>query len=835
MPQYNSAAAILTSISAMQWATQGVQLNRSKINRLFNGDAPWTEAERRANRLNTNFNWLEGTRIAANARSQMYNAFFSPGDFFDIKLDAYSGIPTHKRDGWSRCMTNYINRELRRDKRFRSSLEQAHAQVVLHGPGPSLWRNPTSPTPDTLGVDDILVPAGTLADMSNLDCLSIYREWTWSQLYDLTHGSQVDKGWNTPYIDSILASLYKQPLQPPYQGNRWLFPEKIAADAKENASLYAASALGKVLAWEFYYRDEENGHWNRRIILDYDNIQPEGLKADLQRAKPEFLYSKDDYAEDWSSILHWFMGNCSNVAPFRYYSIRSIGYLLYGVCLTQNTVRCRMTDHILQSLLTWFRNVSEDDRERLEDIQLHHLGIFPDGLSMVTAQERYTADWNLIGMGLQQNRQLMAESATSFLPDIAVEGDKPAMTATESLIRNNASVTLTSAVLNQLYNQSEPFYREICRRFALGRDSDPMTKRILAQMKEDNIPREVLTKHLANAEITPNRMMGGGNKAVELTTARALFEARGAFGPQADGPIKRKYALALTNDPQFVRELVPEVQQISSSAVLAQFAFGSLMEGVPVVQRGGLNEVDYIDTLIQMMAAAMKPLEALQEQPTALAVNAERIAGLVNVGAHIEQHIQALAADEQERETVRNFQNDVNGLMQQLKAYAERVTEMEQAQAHGNGASAIEAETHAKLAAMQTLAEAKAQIATLQAQLKAQHKDAAFIQEQERKDAATTQELRRKEVLTHAEVAASHDRAAADVAATDLRTRADLILASRQADHDRTQASADASQDRAHAEAEHATDLSHTEEKHEVDLKAAKAKAAVKPKAPANK
>lgn len=56
MPLFNTAAEILTQIGQIQWATQPIQQNRAKINRLMNGDPPWTDAERRANRLNTNIN-----------------------------------------------------------------------------------------------------------------------------------------------------------------------------------------------------------------------------------------------------------------------------------------------------------------------------------------------------------------------------------------------------------------------------------------------------------------------------------------------------------------------------------------------------------------------------------------------------------------------------------------------------------------------------------------------------------------------------------------------------------------------------------------------------------
>jgi len=802
MPTFKTAAECLTQISSIQWATQGIQGNRAKINRLMNGDPPYTEEERRINRLNSNNNWLEGPRIVKNADYQLANAFFGPGDYFTIALDTYSAVPIWKRDEWSACLTSYINKALRDSDLLESTIEQAIAQVVLHGPGPSLWTKRTAPIPETCGVDDVLVPAGTLADMSNLDFFAVYDEWTWGQLYGMTHGDAVDNGWNMAYVNALLEALYKQPLQPLYQGNRWLFPEKIAEDFKENSNTFAAAALGRALVWKCYTRNQNSGKWNQKILLDYNNITPESLRTQfsIEKARPEFLFEKDDYADEWRHIIHWFIGNCSTVAPYRYYSIRSIGYQLYGPTFMQNMVRNRHADHVLQELLMLFRNVSDDDREKLEQIELHHLGILPDGVSIVNAAERHSADWNLVGNFLSGNRQLMAESSAAYLPDIATEGEKPAMTATESLIRNNASVTLTSSVQNKLYKQAKHFFREIVRRVCLKDERDPVTKEVLRRMKLDRIPRQVLDIDIM--EVTPNRVLGGGNRAVELTVAQKLMEARGAFGPTADLPIRRKYMLALTNDPEFVRATLPEEPIVSSSSLAAQYAFGTLMEGVPVQQSGTLNEVDYIETLFQLVGACMKPLEAMQEQPAALPIAAERITGLVNVAHHIEQHVQVLAQDASARERVRGYQALVNQVMQQLKAYAQRVTEMEQAGSQGQMSDA-----QAKIIGMQQIAAAKAEIMGKTADVKLEHKDAAFIAEQKRKDAQTTFEIQRKSALTHA-----------DVAAKDLTTTADLIHGARRAHVDQAVDEANAMQDHAVSHVSHAQDLANTQQAHEAEM-----------------
>lgn len=758
--KFDSPASILTEISQMQIASNPVQENRARINRLFNGDPPWTEEERQANKIFTNVNWLEASRIGQNSRFQLNNAIFKSGNFFNVRLD--TGRPD-KRETWGHCLSKYINRSLRRSQCFRGSYESALAQTVLHGPGPQLWRKKFPPIPDSVGVDDIILPAGTMADMENLDYLAIYQDWTWAQLRDMTTGDAVDPGWNKPYADSLLKNLYKQCLQPIYQGNRWLFPEKLSEDMKENASMMGSSALPKVQAWNFYYLNEDTGKFNRRVLLDYNNIMPTELRESMKRDKPAFLYQKDNYADDWSEIIHWFIGNCSNVAPFRYYGIRSIGYLLYGVCLIQNRMRCRFTDATFESLLWYFRNVSEDDREKIEKVDLHHLGIIPDGLSFVSRGDRNQVDPNLVLLSLNQGRQLMAESASSFLPDIAVEGDKPAMTATESLIRQNASVNLTSAVLNQTYNQAEFFYREICRRFCIKNNPDKIAKEFRENIQRDGVPLEVLD--VDAWEIIPDRVMGGGNRAVELTTARALYEISPGLDADGQRRAKRKYILALTDDPVETDLMMPEQEAITSNATsFATLAFGSLMMASPIVPPKGLNEVDYIEALLKLMALQMEQVPPLLAHPDSLANAAEKIAGLINVGGNIEQHIANIAGDAMIKQRVKVYSDTLAELMEKLREFGQQYEDRENEQAQSQGQEGLSPEAQAKIVSAGILAQSKAKISEQAATGKEQRKDVAFANDNERRNAMTQADIQRKLALTETEIAAKDLTTAAEIA-----------------------------------------------------------------------
>lgn len=745
---FDSASQIITQIYQMLIAQQPVMRNRSMINALFNGDTPWTAAAAEQENIGTNINWLEPTRIAQNARNQIDAATFRSEQFATWRLDRG---PRAYRDIWSHSISSNLNKELKKSKRYRATRAAAHAQVVLHGPGPSVWRNRRSPFPEPIGVDDILVPAGTTVDMETLDYLSIYREMTWSQLYEATHGPCVDKGWNTAYVETILANLYKQPLQPVYQGNRWLFPEKLQEDVKSNAAQMASSALPKALLWDFFFRSEDSGKWSRRILLDFANLSTSGVRENSTTKKPEFLYEREDYADDWSEVIHFYVGNCSNVAPFRYHSIRSIGYLLYGVSLVQNKLRCRLADHMMQALLTLFRNVSDDDREKLGLVDLQNFGIVPDGVSMVTAAERHEVDTNLIMMGLNQGRQLMSESSASFLPDMSSGGERRSMTATETLIRQQSSVNLTSAVLGQIAEQSEDELREITRRFFDPTNPAPECKRFREAVQRDGVPLDFL--EIDAVEIIPEKTAGGGNKAVEIAATQAMMEMLPLVGPDAQRIIMRKRFLALGDDPMEAVELVPEVPKVAPDDVqYAQMGFIVMMQGLPFEVRDGVNMVVFASTLLQMMQTSMQQLTQMISTPMGVGIAAERFAGLGNVAGNVEQAIQKVAMQGKAgKQQAAQLQQGLQNLLQILQQVGEQLQKMEQ---EGQPQQGMDPKAQAEIQAMMAKAQVQSRIDENNAAKKQQHKDVAFMSENVRRTAMAQADIQRLMAKTAAEMKA---------------------------------------------------------------------------------
>lgn len=750
---YDSAGEILTSILQLQMATQGLMKNRTLINALMNGDTPYTDQQAQDENVNCNVNFLHGSRICMNASNQLNRYFFGSDRFFSLQYDRG---PIAFRNRVSAVVTKAVNKQVKRSRLYRGARESAHAQVVLHGPGALVWRNRRSPLPTTAGIEDILIPEGTLCDMSNLDTFAIYRELVWSQLEDAAFGPAADPGWNKGYVKALLATLYKLGFQPVYQGNRWLFPEKLQEDYKEGAWGTYASSMPKVLAWDFFYRDDDSGKWNRKMVLDYANIAanyPEVKAGDAIMREKQLLYERENYADDWSEVLHWYIGNCSNVAPYRFHSIRSIGYLLYGVCMLSNKMMCRMSDHTFQQLLTWFRNVSEDNREKLGLIDLGNFGIMPDGVSMVTAQERHVADWQLVVGTINQYRQLMAESSSSFVPDMqaALGAGGKELTATEALIRQNTSVTLTNAVLSQLGDQSLYEYREMWRRFCMRTNPDPVARAFREELQKEGVPLQVLDFEAWN--LMPETVVGSGNKASELTVTQALLqELYPLVDPNAQRVILRRRYTALTDNPDEALAAVPESPEaaMADDTQYAQFAFTILMDGLPFADKEGANHVVMAGVLMQLAQVAMQQAQAVVGQPDGVAIAAQKVAGAANVLQHVQGEVQKVAQAEPLKVQAKQLGKQWEALQGELMQVAKAVQAAGEQQAQS--VEPEMAKLQAKLAEIKMTGDLQRDLAAKAAEQKLQQRQIQWASTTQQKEADTAAAIQRDSVQTAVDI-----------------------------------------------------------------------------------
>src|SRR5271166_6185717 len=145
--------------------------------------------------------------------------------------------------------------------------------------------------------------------------------------------SAVDEAWKLTR-DSVTKDTNASALQ--------YMPERLEELKKQDLGYFGTDAVPTIDVWDFYFRESEDGNgWYRRMFLDWgvatDSITEHSPKPESRNNtedKGGFLYTsgKRRYANRLSEILQCQFVDCSAVAPFRFHSVRSPAWLLWGVC-----------------------------------------------------------------------------------------------------------------------------------------------------------------------------------------------------------------------------------------------------------------------------------------------------------------------------------------------------------------------------------------------------------------------------------------------------------------------------------------------------------------------
>ena len=807
--KFNNASEVEMVCWQLKEADYPRGLDRQRINDLFNGVPPYTAQEVDRNGIAINVNFLEGTRIAHDARMQLTGNLTKPGRFFSCKTDMGA---KHKRSSRSGTLSHEVNRIMKRSPVYYETFRSKIGSSVLHGIGPGSWDKDDFWCPDGIGIEDILIPAQTLLTMKNLPFFAVYRSYTGPEIIKMTRDRDAAEqaGWNMKLVDQCVEYIDRESMS--LMGNNWpevWSPEKMGERVKGDGGFYAGDQVPTIDCFDFYFWDDEEKEegWKRRIIMDSWST-PSGInrppewnnKTDFARNQFLFTSGKRKVAHSWREIVSFQFADLSAVTPFRYHSVRSIGYLLFAVCNLQNRLRCKFSESVFEAMMMYFRVKSADDAERALKIELADRGFIDESVQFIPANERFQVNSNLVELLLREHQGIISSNTSSYTQDTSKTQDRTEKTKFQVMAEIQAMNTMISSGLQQAYRYQEFEYQEIFRRFMLRNSRDPDVKEFQANCLAKGIPEEMFDYKAW--EIEPERVLGAGNKTLEMAISEQLMQYRNLYDPEPQRQILRDVTLAITDDPGRTESLVPqEPEKVTDSVHDAELASAALMLGLPVELKTGMNHIEYVETMMRNLAIVIGKAQKKGGMATM-----DEIAGMQNMANNIAQHIERVAQDEKEKPRIKGWQDNMTKMMNFVKAFAQRLQE-QQKQAQQQGPQA-DPKDMAKAQAQMMLAKVKADnTKTAHAQRTAQ-RQVQWEMEQKRKDQELMFEERRE-----AQRAATEHRAASQERMMDV-----------QAEHAKTKIGLAAEH------AGHRMAISRKRAETEIELEAAKKLAKVKPK-----
>lgn len=735
--KFDNASKVQEVVWRMRDSELARSVNRAILNRHYNGDPPYDEATAEENGIEVNRNFLKGVQVLADARRQWNQAFMGTANYFTVTVDAG---PPEKRAGWGLTITAEINKILKESRAMLEHVRATGAGVMLHGIAPATWKDNDCPYPEALPIEAVLVPCETEIDFENMSYFAIFREWTPARLTDQTTGSKVDPGWNLKRVREVLKRTMESEVKD--LGNfAELSAEKLAEVIKQDgAGYWESDAVPTVDVWDFYFREKEDGEgWYRRIILDWE-LGQSGVIGDKQQ---DFIYTSGDrpYAESLSQILHCQFGDCSARSPFKYHSVRSLGWLLWGVCDLMNRLECRFTEAVFENLMWFFRTSSQNEFDRLRKANFHHLGVIPNGIAFVPAGERFVPEVGLVESARTNLRGQVSETAASYTSDFNKGDTSRELTATETMARVNSMNALVSGMMTLAYNYEEFKDREIARRFSKG--EHPAAKKFRKRCLAKGVPKEALDSEVW--DVKRERSIGAGNQTVLMAAIGFLQEIRKNLGPQAQRKIDHISIAGATNQPDLADELAPldEMEIASGSVHDAELATERLLAGFQFSIRPDMVAEDYVTTWLKDLVVTVQRAMQTGEADMTL------IAGMQNMAQHIGQFIEMMGQNDGDKPKIKSYADGLGQIMNLVKSLEQQV--MEKAQA-GNGAQGPDPETIAKVQGQALQDQAKAANTRESHAQKTAQRQVQFEKEQERADRQLEANVQRDAMQTKAEI-----------------------------------------------------------------------------------
>lgn len=762
----STSSKVSAQIDKMRDAERPRALQRNLLNTFFNGEAPWTKQEALDNHVLINFNDKQGTNLLRQARNQYENAFSKRDTFFKVFL------PECKDDmaeEWADTITREINRVMKRSREFYYTMDEVWGGVCLHGVGAKIWYDSQRWRPDFIGIQDILIPTNTHLSMDNLPCFAPRHPMSPGQLFKktLALGKNVDPGWNLPAVKKLLNEF--KDLNENSNNYNWMDnPEQMGELWKQSAGgFYDSDIAPTITFWDFYHKEEGDGSsgpgWYRKMILDKDCVSSNSVNT---ANPPQFIYeSKEPIATSLGEIIHFQFGDGNNVPPFMYHSIRSLAYLTYDLVWTMNRINCQFTQHIFEQLMQMVRVQDPADRARLSKVVLTPpFCIIPEGLNLVSGNERYKADYNLIEGALAGYRQRIGDLTSAYTQQLDKGPSSEARTKFEVQALLSQTSALMASMLGRAYRQEHWACEEIARRFCIPNSHDFDVKKFQTACLRAGVPRKYLDASQWAIEV--EQVLGNGNRAMELAEATELFTNLGAFDPAAQQEIKHDWALAISNNPKKAARLAPMNQKVkpSTSVVDAENKFGSLWIGAPLNPTDGMNHGEQVAVLLALMQAELQQIMQGKKP------SESDLRGFAGVANYVAKSIKLIAADEKLAPAAKLATEQLNQIMEMVKKIQSVVA---QNQENGNGA---DAETAAKVQAIQATTSAKLQTSQMMAASKIRNSQASTQVKLQQKQQSHAQKLQQTAQSHQLDEALKAMEARNNAALKAMETKNNLLL-----------------------------------------------------------
>jgi len=364
----------------------------------------------------------------------------------------------------------------------------------------------------------------------------------------------------------------------------------------------------------------------------------------------------------------------------------------------------------------------------------------------VPANERWQPNAQFIQLGRQDLEGTIAESAKSWTQNLNTTQNRTEKTKFQVMAEVQAANALVSAAMQQFHAYQDHEYREIVRRLMNPDSKDAMARTFRANCLRGGVPESMLKPECWNVESV--KVVGGGNQTLQLLKLEEQLKLMPALDPQPRRQLLRDAFEVFTESPSKAMERVPDAPEVSDSITFAEQSWGTLMRGVMVTPRSGLNADEVAAKTIILIHGTVEQIKKKGGVGTP-----QDLLGLNTACVFSQKFIDTLKPDPEKKAIVKQLQDALTKEENELRAMAQRQQLMaKKAQAQGNGNGGLDPKDKAKIAATLLTAQTKSKLAQQSHAQRTMQRDIQFRQQLEHEQMQHRADMAGKDLETAANI-----------------------------------------------------------------------------------
>lgn len=633
------------------------------------------------------------------------------------------GNPKERKD-WSEDISIGFNDALERWDEFLLNQEQDLLDMLLYGKGIEMWEGKDGFQSIHVSADDVLVPDSTKINFSNFDVVVVKYDYPLQELYQAIKNQTIAEsmGWN---VQAVIESMrWKRDAWRSKTGDEFL------KDVKEG-NITITSHLKEKVATYILFVKEFSGKVSKHIVLrDYNDafsltrgeVKPTIFDDSFNKKLNEtgFLFTDTGMFEDYKQVFAVFIDNAGSGM---WHNTPSLAEKIFVQCRQYDIAMNAIMDAVKINMSLILKGSTADATEKLKEIVFGPYTILPADVDMV--QHRIALPVNESAQAVQMLMLDMNRGIGNYrIHEKGSGGEAP--TATQSKLDAAEAAKLTGTQLRRFNSQHSIYYREIYRRLVSmteGEEGYEIFKEFKDFLAEKKVPKSAWAFENIHS-IKSNMLSGAGSPSYKLMAAQQTIQLTN-ITPKDEGQANAvRDAIAALQGRQNVDRYLPKEQKPDPTWNERIIGYENEMAESPILNPNNLmvypsdNHVEHVTGHLNDMARTLQlvnqSLQAAKDKKPDKDDMKSAMTKMLNLGGHVNAHMEVLKKDETKQDMVKQFQSDLQGIQRESDKLAQQFQKIMQEENDNADDLENDPEVRKQLALSQIAVSTKEKLANIQ-------------------------------------------------------------------------------------------------------------------------